>query len=107
MGEVPFSDLRMGEIAMSIAMGKRPTKPKNASDLGLSNSLWDFARRCWDGTLALRPGIAEVVSQLGKASAAWNGVMVPRVLVEDVVPETPEPESDSMEHRKFHILIAP
>ena len=92
---------------MSVVEGKRPTKPKNASDLGFSDSLWDFAQRCWDGTLALRPKIAEVVSQLGEAATAWNGVMAPHAVVKDVVPETPEPESDSMEHCKFHILIAP
>ena len=92
---------------MSIVEGKRPAKPKNASDLGFSNALWDFAQRCLDGTLELRPKIAEVVSQLGKAAAAWNGVMAPHVLVEDVAPETPEPVLDSVAHCKLHILIAP
>ena len=92
---------------MSVVEGKRPRKPKNASDLGFSDSLWDFAQRCWDGTLALRPKITEVVSQLGEAAASWNGVMAPHVPVEYVVPDAPEPDSDSIRHCKLHILISP
>ena len=97
----------MGEIALSVVEGKRPAKPKNASDIGFSDSLWDFAQRCLDGTLESRPKITEVVSQLGGAAAAWNGVMAPHVPVEGVAPESPEPDPDSMEHCKHHILIPP
>ena len=91
---------------MSVVEGKRPSKPENASNLGFSNSLWDFAQHCWDGKLALRPKISEVVSQLGEAAAAWNGVMAPHVVVEDDVPETQEPELDFMAYCEFHMLIA-
>ena len=92
---------------MSVVEGMRPPKPRNASDLGLSDSLWDFVQRCWDGRLELRPTITEVVSQLGKAAAAWDGVMAPHALIENIVTEIPEPELDSMVHCKFCILIAP
>ena len=103
--EVPFPGLRMGEIAMSVMEGRQPSKPENASDIGFSNSLWDFVQRCWDGTSALRPKITEVVSQLGEAAAGWNGVMTPHVVVEDDVPGTEEMESESMAHCKFHISM--
>jgi len=96
-GEVPFRGLRMGEIAVSVVEGKRPSKPENASDLGFSDSLWDFVERCWDGKLELRPNVTEVASQLSKAAAAWDGVMAPHALIENVVAETPEPMSGSME----------
>ena len=104
-GEVPFPGLGRGGIAMSVIEGKRPPKPQNASGLGFSDSLWDFAQRCWDGTSALRPKITEVVSQLGEATAAWNGVMAPHVVVEDDVPGTEEVESKSMSHCKLHTLM--
>ena len=104
-GAIPFQGLRLGEIAMSVVEGKRPPKPENASDIGFSDPLWGFVERCWDGRLELRPKVTEVVSQLGRAAAAWNGVMAPHVPIENVVDETPEPISDSMAHCKLHISI--
>ena len=95
------------EMAFSVVGGGRPPKPKNASNLGLSDLLWSFVQRCWDGKLKLRPTVTEVVSQLGKAAAGWNGVMPPHAPIEGVVPETREPDSDSVEVCKLHILIAP
>ena len=93
-GEVPFRDFRMGEMPVNVAEGKLSPTPKNASDLVFSDSLWDFAQRCWDGKFAWRPRIAEVVSQLGEAAAAWNGAMALYAAVEDVVSETQESEPD-------------
>ena len=95
----------MGEIAVSVVEGKRPSKPENASGTGFSDSLWDFVERCWDGKLELRPKVTEVASQLSKAAAAWNGVMAPHAPIENAEPETPEPMSGSMELCKLHILI--
>ena len=106
-GEVPFRGLRWEEIIVSVVEGKRPVKPKNAPDLGLSDLLWDLVQRCWNGKLELRPTITEVVSQLGRAATAWGGVMPPHALVENIVSEIPEPASDPIEHCKLCILIAP
>ena len=94
------------EMAMSVVEGKRPRKPKNALRIGLSDPLWDFVRRCWDGRSELRPTVTEVVLQLGRAAAGWNGAMEPHVLIKGIVSETTEPESESREHCKLHILIA-
>ena len=66
---------------MSVVEGKRPPKPKDASDVGFSDSLWDFVRRCWDGRSELRPTVTEVVSQLGIAAAAWSGFVAPHALI--------------------------
>jgi serine/threonine protein kinase len=76
-GELPFRGLRMGEIALNVVQGVRPTKPKNASAIGFSDSLWSFVQRCWDGKMELRPKVAEVVTQLERAAADWDGVMPP------------------------------
>ena len=104
-GGIPFQGLRLGEIAMSVVEGGRPPKPENASDIGFSDSLWDFVERCWDGKLELRPNVTEVVSQLGGAAAAWNGVMAPHAPIETVVSEAPELISESLAHCQLHILI--
>ena len=65
----------MVEIALDVVQGVRPTKPENASAIGFSDSLWSFVQRCWDGEMKLRPKIAEVVSQLGRAAADWGVVL--------------------------------
>ena len=88
----------MGEIAAGVVEGRRPPKPKNAPDLGFCDSLWDLVQRCWDGKPELRPKATEVASRLGIAAAAWNGVMAPHVPIESIVPETPDPISDSAAH---------
>lgn len=83
---------------MSVVEGKRPPKPKNASDIGFSDSLWDLVEGCWDGKLEFRPNVTEVASQLAMAAAAWDGVMAPLVLVENTMSG---PISDSVAHRKL------
>ena len=104
-GRLPFPGLGMAEIVMNVVQGVRPIKPENASAIGLSDPLWSFVQRCWDGEMELRPKVAEVVSQLGRATAGWNGVMPPCAQVENVVSVTPDPVSDSMAHGKLWVFI--
>ena len=65
----------MVEVALDVVQGVRPTKPENAPAIGFSDSLWSFVQRCWDSEMKLRPKIAEVVSQLGRAAADWSKVL--------------------------------
>jgi len=104
-GRFPFPGLGMAEIVMNAVQGVRPTKPENASAIGLSDPLWSFVQRCWDQETELRPKVAEVVSQLERAAASWGGVMPPCVQVESVVSVPQDPVSDSMAHGKPWILI--
>jgi len=104
-GRLPFPGLGMAEIVMNVVQGVRPTRPENASAIGLSDPLWGFVQRCWDGEMPLRPKVAEVLSQLGRATAGWVGVMPPCAQVENVVSVTQDPMSDSMAHGKLWILI--
>jgi len=105
MGKLPFHGLRMAEIALKVVQGIRPTKPKNGSAIGFSNSLWSFVQRCWDDEVKLRPKVAEVVSQLEIAVANWDGVMPPGAQAESVDSASPDLLSDSMAHGKLWILI--
>ena len=92
----------MAEIVMNVVQGVRPTRPENASAIGLSDPLWSFVQRCWDGEMELRPKVAEVVSQLGRATAAWDGVMPP---CGRIFSATPDLVPDSVTHGKLWILI--
>jgi len=104
-GGRPFPGLGAGEITLKVIQGVRPTKPENAPAIGFSDSLWDFVQRCWDGEMELRPKVVEVVSQLKRAAADWDGVMPPCAQVKSVVSATPDPVSDSMANGKLWILI--
>ena len=88
-----------------MVQGLRPDKPENASAIGLSDLLWDFVQRCWDGDRRLRPKAAEVVTCLGKVAANWDGFMQPCVWAESVAPNTKEEMPDLMEHCKSEILV--
>ena len=105
-GELPFPRLGVAEIAVKVLGGVRPNKPENASNIGFSDSLWSFARRCWDHRMGLRPKAAEVVSQLERAATDWDKVMPPCAQAEDVA-STLGPASDSAAHGKLQILILP
>ena len=95
----------MAELSFNVVQGMRPTRPGNALTIGFSDSLWRFAQRCWDEDMGLRPNVAEVVTQLNAAAAAWNRVMPPSVETENVISAPEESMSDSMEHCEFEILI--
>jgi hypothetical protein len=90
------------ELGYSVVQGLRPTKPEGASAIGFSDSLWDFAQRCWDGDAKLRPKVAEVVTHLEEAAANWDGLMPPHVRVKIVASESEE-LLDSVNHREFEI----
>ena len=85
-GKSPFPGLGMAEIALNAVQGVRPTKPKDASAIGSSDSLWNFVQHCWDGKMKLRPKVGEVVSQLERAAADWGRVMPPCAPLETVAP---------------------
>jgi len=98
-GEIPFRKIRQTEMGYSVVRGLRPDKPEKASSIGFSDSLWDFAQRCWDGDMKSRPRIAEVVTHLGREAARWNRPMPPCVVVvENAASDSKEPLSDSMQH---------
>ena len=103
-GVLPFPDLRLGKITSSVVQGMRQPKPENASAIGFSDSLWSFIQHCWDGEMELRPKVAEVASQLGRAGTDWNGVMPPCTQVESVASASLEPVSDSTTHCRFLTL---
>jgi hypothetical protein len=71
-GETPFHDLQEVQVIESVLDGLRPEKPQDASAIGISDSLWDFVRLCWDAERTRRPAAMEVVDFLGEAAANWQ-----------------------------------
>lgn len=104
-GEVPFRGLRLTELPINVFDGMRPPKPENASAIGLSDPLWNFVQRCWDGKMELRPKVAEAVTHLERATAAWDGVMPPHVQVKDVSSVSKESISGSVAGCEFRVLV--
>jgi len=72
-GEVPFRGIPQSALGYAVVHGRRPDKPENASAIGFSDPLWDFAQRCWDGRIEMRPKAGEVVAHLWEAAAGWDG----------------------------------
>ena len=60
-GRNPFSELTTPVIISKIMDGVRPTRPQEAQELGLTDSVWDMTVRCWRRDPAQRPVMMEVV----------------------------------------------
>ena len=61
-GKVPFDgNTDNGPVAIQIIRGKRPSKPQDAEQLGLTAEMWKFIETCWSGDPGERPTIDEVV----------------------------------------------
>jgi len=106
-GETPFHDVPPSALGYFVVRGKRPDKPENALAIGLSDSLWDFTQRCWDGKVELRPEVGEVVMRLGEAAASWDGLMPPCPRAGDVASDPEESELDSGGPSEFSIPNLP
>ena len=105
-GELPFHGIIPSALVFSVVQeGKRPDKPENASAIGFSDPLWNFAQRCWDADIQLRPEIGEVVAHLGAAATKWSGLMPPCTKVEGVG-STPEEFSDSIDFSEFEVRLS-
>ena len=55
-----------------------PAKPNNASEIGLSDLLWDFLRLCLDLDVKRRPVVEEAVMCLAEAASNWHITTLPK-----------------------------
>lgn len=102
-GEQPFRDIRPRELAFSVLAGARPAKPENAVGIGFSEILWNLVQKCWDGEVARRPQIQEVVEGIGKVATSWFTSMPPGIMqraVSDVEDDEDEDEDGVSEELK-------
>lgn len=101
-GDIPFRNLRQAELVIAVVRGERPEKTENASEIGFSDSLWDFAQLCWDCDRKQRPKVAQVAERLREAAANWLDPMPPRVRRK---PATPTPKGEELDHCEFEMSI--
>jgi len=66
VGRHLFSELTTPVIISRIVDGERPVRPQGAKELGLTDSVWDIAVRCWHKDPAQRPTVAGVLELLPK-----------------------------------------
>lgn len=66
-GNVPFPDLPDIPVHLAIMKGKRPSKPANASKLGLSSSAWKVVEECWNKKQDRRPHMRDVAFRLRRS----------------------------------------
>ena len=71
-GLTPFHPLRDAEISFKVLEGDRPAKPTNASDVGISDGLWQLLVRCWNSDDTKRPRVEEIFQHLCQEPARWS-----------------------------------
>lgn len=69
---MPFHGTKGRHLVFSIVNGTRPTKPEDATVIGLSDPLWELLQACWSGDRTQRPRIRDVEVQVGGAATRWE-----------------------------------
>ena len=66
---MPFHSVRDTEVVYKVIQGERPTIPVNASELGISEDLWQLLVKCWNHNYPERPKINEILRHLSRDPA--------------------------------------
>ena len=66
-GKFPFPDDTDMNVHLMVMKGKRPSKPADASKLGLSSTAWKLVEECWNKKRDKRPEMEYVVARLRKS----------------------------------------
>jgi len=68
-GHVPYHGIqRETAVMQAIFDGHRPKRPKDAMDLGFTESLWETVEKCWLEDRSARPDVKYILSHLRGAS---------------------------------------
>ena len=97
-GTLPFGKRPGWEVVFKVVEGTRPTKPENASQLGLSGKVWTLLEECWQTDRELRPSVRDVLGRV-KSAASSCGTL-PSVGYAAQRPE--EPDSDLHDYCMSH-----
>ena len=60
-GQWPFYPKQKMEIVVAVISGKRPPKPKNAEEIGMTGVVWELMEKCWMEDRTKRPNILQVL----------------------------------------------
>jgi len=72
----PFYDKDLGTIQLvcRVVDGLRPTKPRNAKDIGFGSGTWELVKECWKEKSKKRLTIERVLAHLAGVSALSTAV---------------------------------
>jgi serine/threonine protein kinase len=73
-GAHPFVEItRSHSINIHVVMhGKRPVRPANSANMGISDAMWQLLQSCWTADSAKRPGVKVVRKFLQQATPTWE-----------------------------------
>ena len=60
-GQWPFYPKQKMEIVAAVISGKRPPKPKNAEEIGMTDVVWELMGKCWMEDRTKRLNILQVL----------------------------------------------
>ncbi|PCH36149.1 kinase-like protein, partial [Wolfiporia cocos MD-104 SS10] len=67
-GRIPYYHVpRDPTVIFSILMNMRPERPDEATDLGLSDKVWELTQVCWNSDRGRRPRVSAVLQTLEEA----------------------------------------
>jgi hypothetical protein len=66
---MPFHNVRDTEVVYKVIQGERPVIPANASEVGISEGLWQLLVKCWNHSCTERPEINEILQHLSQEPA--------------------------------------
>ena len=72
-GAPPFANRKKSEVAFNVAIeGKRPPRPNNSKNLGITDDIWKLLELCWSKNPSSRPEVSRVAGHLKGAVKHWR-----------------------------------
>lgn len=69
-GTLPFGKQTGSEVIFQVLQGTKPSKPTNATELGISDNVWGLLEDCWQTERQLRPPVKNVLERVKLAASA-------------------------------------
>ncbi|OCH92665.1 kinase-like protein [Obba rivulosa] len=69
-GEPPFPTHHDAQVIIDISRGKRPSRPSDRTEVGLSDGIWTLIERCWQTVPWSRPSMMQVKQCIQEARRA-------------------------------------
>ena len=72
-GEIPFHRIQQPDtIRLVVYRRQQPTRPANSAELGLSDTVWELMRQCWNPDFSKRPTAQYFLEQLPGGDLSHN-----------------------------------
>ena len=91
-GQWPFYPKREAEVVLAVISGKRPPKPENAEEIGMTGVVWELMGKCWREDRTKRLNILQVLKKFCIITGEGQTIdaAVPQLdVVDDNISENP------------------